>query len=72
MLFRSVVALICGMVGVPPQAIGIVLGVDRLLDMCRTTINVTGDMVLATMVAKGESVAVRELSAASDARQAEA
>jgi len=49
-----VVAMICGMVGVPPQAIGIVLGVDRLLDMCRTTINVTGDMVLATLVSKRE------------------
>lgn len=67
-----VVALICGMVGVPPQAIGIVLGVDRLLDMCRTTINVTGDMVLATMVSKGESGAMRKLSTAGNAQQAEA
>jgi Na+/H+-dicarboxylate symporter len=67
-----VVALICGMVGVPPQAIGIVLGVDRLLDMCRTTINVTGDMVLATLVSKGESGAMRKLSTAGNAQQAEA
>ncbi|GAB2495586.1 dicarboxylate/amino acid:cation symporter [Pseudoxanthomonas sangjuensis] len=50
-----VVALICGMVGVPAEGIGIILGVDRFLDMCRTTLNVTGDLVLATMVSKGES-----------------
>nr|WP_326523329.1 dicarboxylate/amino acid:cation symporter [Sphingomonas sp.] len=46
-----VVAIILAMVGVPPEAIGIVLGVDRLLDMCRTTLNVTGDLAIATMVA---------------------
>ena len=45
-----VIALILGMVGVPPTAIGIVLGVDRLLDMCRTMLNVTGDLAIATMV----------------------
>lgn len=45
-----VIALILGMVGVPPAAIGIVLGVDRLLDMCRTMLNVTGDLAIATMV----------------------
>ncbi len=50
-----VVALICAMVGVPPEGIGIILGVDRFLDMCRTTLNVTGDLVLATMVSKGEA-----------------
>lgn len=46
-----VVAIVLAMVGVPPEAIGIVLGVDRLLDMCRTTLNVTGDLAIATMVA---------------------
>ncbi len=50
-----VVALICGMVGVPPEGIGLILGVDRLLDMCRTTLNVTGDLVAATVVSKGET-----------------
>ncbi len=45
-----VVAIILGMVGVPPTAIGLVLGVDRLLDMCRTALNVTGDLAIATMV----------------------
>ena len=50
-----VVALICGMVGVPPEGIGLILGVDRFLDMCRTTLNVTGDLMLATVVSKGET-----------------
>lgn len=50
-----VVALICGMVGVPPEGIGLILGVDRFLDMCRTTLNVTGDLMLATVVSKGEA-----------------
>ena len=49
-----VVALILGMIGVPPEGIGLVLGVDRFLDMCRTTLNVTGDLTLATLVSKGE------------------
>jgi len=50
-----VVALICGMVGVPPEGIGLILGVDRFLDMCRTTLNVTGDLVAAAVVSRGES-----------------
>ena len=49
-----VVALICAMVGVPPEGLGLILGVDRFLDMCRTTLNVTGDLMLATVVSKGE------------------
>jgi DAACS family dicarboxylate/amino acid:cation (Na+ or H+) symporter len=49
-----VIALILGMVGVPPEGIGLVLGVDRFLDMCRTTLNVTGDLAAATVVSRGE------------------
>lgn len=49
-----VVAMILDMVGVPPEGIGLVLGVDRFLDMCRTTLNVTGDLVAATVIAAGE------------------
>ncbi|KAB8314250.1 dicarboxylate/amino acid:cation symporter [Tolypothrix campylonemoides VB511288] len=50
-----VVALICAMVGVPPEGIGLVLGVNHFLDMCRTTVNVTGDLGIATLVARGEA-----------------
>ncbi|MBP6597070.1 MAG: dicarboxylate/amino acid:cation symporter [Arenimonas sp.] len=50
-----VVALICVMVGVPAEGIGLVLGVNHFLDMCRTTVNVTGDLAIATLVSQGES-----------------
>jgi DAACS family dicarboxylate/amino acid:cation (Na+ or H+) symporter len=46
--------MVLGMVGVPVEGIAIVLGVDRILDMCRTTVNVTGDMVTATIVDRFE------------------
>ncbi|HEY5970738.1 MAG TPA: dicarboxylate/amino acid:cation symporter [Pseudoxanthomonas sp.] len=49
-----VVALICAMVGVDPIGIGMILGVNHFLDMCRTSLNVTGDLTLATLVAHGE------------------
>ena len=49
-----VVALICAMVGVNPIGIGLILGVNHLLDMCRTVVNVNGDLALATLVARGE------------------
>ncbi|HMO76391.1 MAG TPA: dicarboxylate/amino acid:cation symporter [Sphingopyxis sp.] len=48
-----VIALILASVGVPPEGIGLVLGVDRFLDMCRTTLNVIGDLVAATVVSAG-------------------
>ncbi len=53
-----VIAMILVMVGVPPEGIGLVLGVDRFLDMCRTTLNVTGDLVVASVVSRGETDAV--------------
>jgi DAACS family dicarboxylate/amino acid:cation (Na+ or H+) symporter len=46
-----VIVMILGMIGVPVEAIGLVLGVDRFLDMCRTTLNVTGDLAAAVVVA---------------------
>lgn len=49
-----VVALICAMVGVNPVGIGLILGVNHFLDMCRTALNVTGDLALTLLVAKGE------------------
>ena len=49
-----VVALILAMVGIDPGAIALVLGVDRFLDMCRTTLNVVGDLVAAQVISAGE------------------
>ncbi len=45
-----VIALILAGVGVPPEGIGLILGVDRFLDMCRTTLNVIGDLVAAQVI----------------------
>jgi DAACS family dicarboxylate/amino acid:cation (Na+ or H+) symporter len=49
------IVIVLRSVGVPGEGIGIILGVDRLLDMCRTVLNVSGDLVLATCVARGET-----------------
>jgi DAACS family dicarboxylate/amino acid:cation (Na+ or H+) symporter len=42
--------MVLGLVGVPAEGIAIVLGIDRLLDMSRTAVNVAGDLVTATVV----------------------
>lgn len=57
-----VVALICGMVGINPLGIGLILGVHHLLDMCRTALNVTGDLVLASLVAGHEKPEADEVA----------
>jgi DAACS family dicarboxylate/amino acid:cation (Na+ or H+) symporter len=44
------IALILQSVGVPAEGIGVIAGIDRLLDMCRTTVNVTGDLAIAACV----------------------
>ncbi len=46
--------IVLGVVGLPPEAIALVLGVDRILDMCRTTLNVTGDVTAALFIARSE------------------
>lgn len=51
-----VIALILGTIGVPPEGIGLVLGVDRLLDMCRTTLNVVGDLVAAQVISTHSTI----------------
>jgi DAACS family dicarboxylate/amino acid:cation (Na+ or H+) symporter len=52
-----VIAMICGIIGMKPEGIGIILGVNTFLDMCRTALNVTGDLATAVVVSKrsGES-----------------
>ena len=55
-----VVVMLAGMVGVPVEGVGIILGVDRFLDMCRTTLNVTGDLVAAVVVSRGEGTGPTE------------
>jgi Na+/H+-dicarboxylate symporter len=45
---------ILAMIGIDPALIAIILGADRILDMCRTTLNVVGDITAATFVARSE------------------
>ncbi len=44
------VLIVAQSVGVPAEGMGLIFGVDRLLDMCRTTVNVSGDLVIAALV----------------------
>ena len=48
------VAMILGVLGIPVEGLGLIIGVDRFLDMCRTTVNVIGDLAAAVYVARGE------------------
>ncbi len=48
------IVVVLATVGVNPALIAIILGVDRILDMCRTTLNVVGDLTAATYVAHSE------------------
>jgi len=47
-------------INVNPSLIALILGVDRILDMCRTTLNVTGDITAATYIARSEGYKLLE------------
>ncbi len=49
-----VIAMVLVTFGIPVEGLALILGIDRFLDMCRTTLNVTGDLAAATYVARGE------------------
>ncbi len=48
-------ALVLVQAGVPETGIALILGVDRILDMCRTAVNVTGDITASVFIARTES-----------------
>ncbi len=48
-------AMVFNQVGLPVEGIGLILGIDRILDMLRTVVNVTGDAAVTCMVARGEN-----------------
>ena len=52
-----VIAMMMAMYGIPAEGLALIVGVDRFLDMCRTTVNVAGDLVVAAAVAPGEELA---------------
>ena len=47
-------SMVLNSVGLPVEGIGIIMGIDRILDMTRTAVNVTGDAICTTIVAKQE------------------
>jgi Na+/H+-dicarboxylate symporter len=47
-------AMVLQQVGLPIEGISLIIGIDRLLDMMRTAVNVSGDCVIATIIAKSE------------------
>ncbi len=53
-------AMVFNQVNLPVEGIGLILGVDRLLDMVRTAVNVTGDAIVTCIVAQGENEINRE------------
>lgn len=63
------IVVVLATIGINPALIAIILGVDRILDMCRTVLNVTGDLTIATYVARSEGVELmkeRQVPAAVD------
>ncbi|MDG1693470.1 MAG: dicarboxylate/amino acid:cation symporter [Porticoccaceae bacterium] len=48
--------MVLNQVGLPVEGIGLIIGVDRLLDMTRTATNITGDAMVTTVVAKSEGL----------------
>ena len=54
-------ALILSSLGLPLDAIGLILAVDRILDMIRTSVNVTGDSAVACIVANSEDLLNKEV-----------
>ena len=63
------ITLILGAVGLPVEAVALVLAVDRVLDMCRTAVNVTSDLTVTALVARseGEALPAVRREAAADA-----
>ena len=53
--------MVLNQVGLPVEGIGLIIGVDRLLDMTRTATNVTGDAMVTTVVANSENFIHRDI-----------
>lgn len=57
-----ILATILQGIGVPVEGIALILGVDRILDMCRTTINVTGDLTATLVMKKLTNISSKEVA----------
>lgn len=47
-------SIVMSQVGLPLEAIAVIAGIDRILDMARTSVNVAGDLMVTTLVGKSE------------------
>lgn len=56
-------SMVFNSVGLPVEAIALIMGIDRILDMCRTAVNITGDAVCTTIVACQENAVDRSVYA---------
>ena len=54
-------AMVLGQVGLPVEGIALIIGVDRLLDMLRTAVNIAGDAAVTCVVAKSEGAFDRDV-----------
>ena len=64
------ITLILTAVGLPMEFIGIVLAVDRILDMCRTAVNVTSDLAITAIIAQSEGDDIESANSESVAESA--
>ena len=62
-VLMPMIMLVLAAVGVRPEGIAIILGVDRILDMGRTVLNVIGDVVTATYITRSETRSGRRAEA---------
>ena len=65
------ITLILTMVGLPAEWIGIVLAVDRILDMCRTSTNVTSDLSITAVIASTEGDELNEVKVGTESESTE-
>lgn len=54
-------SLVLGSVGLPIEGVALVAGIDRILDMARTTVNITGDASASVIIARGEGELNKEI-----------
>jgi Na+/H+-dicarboxylate symporter len=62
-----ILSMVLGAVGIPSSGVALIMGVDRILDMCRTSINVMGDLVACRLMkvwVGGEGTAEEKIEAA--------
>ncbi|MEG0579574.1 MAG: dicarboxylate/amino acid:cation symporter, partial [Niameybacter sp.] len=59
-------SMVFASVGLPVEAIGMIMGIDRILDMTRTVVNITGDAVCTTIVAHQDKALNKEVFAAQE------